>query len=122
MNQSEVEVCRKLLATHHLSVAERRALPDRRARLSVLVAAVQQALAETGWFPYELQSGEDIGSGAVLESRDGNLWVHEQHEVGVTRFSEVRSFMVPELPTAIRAYVHATGGAPIDGVAVDWDA
>ena len=76
MEQSEQDLCRKLLAKHHLSVAERQALPNGRVRFSVLVAAVQEALAECGWFPFELNPDRDIGEGAVLESRNGELWVH----------------------------------------------
>jgi len=120
MAKRERELCRKLLATHHLSVPERQALPGGRARFSVLVAAVQQTLAESSWFPYELTPGQDIGNGAVLESRDGQLWVHEQHEVGVMRYSTIRSFLVSDVSDAVRAYVDANGGAPIDGVAIDW--
>ena len=120
MEQSEQELCRKLLAKHHLRVPERRALPNGQARFSVLVAAVQAALVESSWFPFPLAPGRDIGEGAVLESRDGEIWVHEQHEVGVSRYSSIRSFRVAGISEAVRAYVRANGGGPIDGVAIDW--
>ena len=122
MEHSEQDLCRKLLANRHLSVPERRALPDGRARFSVLVAAVQEALSESCWFPFELKPGRDIGEGAVLEFRDGEFWVHEQHEVGVMRYSPIRSFRVADIAQAVRAYVKANGGSPIDGVAIDWQA
>jgi hypothetical protein len=122
MEQSEQDLCRKLLAEHHLSVPERQALPDGRARFSVLVAAVQQALSDTGWFPFQVKPGRDIGEGAVLELRDGELWVHEQHEVGVMRYSPIHSFPVAGIEEAVRAYVKANGGGPIDGVTIDWQA
>jgi hypothetical protein len=117
---SERDICRKLLATCHLSVAERRALPCGRARFSVLVAAVQEALTESGWFPFEIEPGRDIGARAVLESRDDDLWVHEQHEVGMMRYSPIRSFVAADVSDALHAYVDALGGAPIDGVEIDW--
>ncbi len=120
MDQSEKELCHKLLATRHLSVAERQALPNGRARFSVLVVAVRQALSESNWFPFALEPDRDIGDGVVLESRDGEFWVHEQHEVGVMRFSPIRSFVVSDVSDAVRAYVDANGGAPIDGVEIDW--
>lgn len=122
MEQNEQDLCRKLLAEHHLSVPERRALPEGRARFSVLVAAVQEALSHTGWFPVQLTPGRDIGEGAVLELREDGLWVHEQHEVGVMRYSAIRSFRVTGVAEAVRAYVEANGGGPIDGVAIDWQA
>jgi len=122
MEHSEQELCRKLLVKYHLSVSERQALPNGRARFSVLVAAVQEALAQSGWFPFPVRSGRDIGEGALLESRDGELWVHEQHEVGVMRYSPIRSFRVASVSDAVRAYIKANGGGPIDGVSIDWHA
>ena len=122
MDQSEQELCRKLLATLHLNVAERRALPKGRARFSVLVAAVEHVLSEFSWFPFVLERGAEIGDGAVIECRDGEIWVHEQHEVGVMRYSPIRSFVVSDASDAVRAYVEANGGAPIDGVDIDWQA
>jgi len=121
MEQSERDLCRKLLARYHLSVSERQALPGGRVRFSVLVEAVQQALGEEGWFPFRLGPGRDIGSGAVLEVRDGEVWVHEQYEVGVMRYAPIHSFRVADVPAAVRAYVQANGGSPIDGVAIDWE-
>jgi hypothetical protein len=122
MEFSELELCRKLLATSHLSVPERRALPNGRARFSVLVAAAQEALAESGWFPFELKPDQDLGDRAVLEFRDGEFWVHEQHEIGVMRFSPIQSFPVDNVADAVRHYIKANRGDPIDGVPVDWHA
>ena len=120
MEQSERDLGRKLLATYHLSVPERQALPGGRVRFSVLVAAVQDALGDSGWFPFELKPGQDIGEGAVLESRHDEFWVHEQHEVGLMRYSPIRSFRATDLSDAVRAYIKANGGSPIDGVPIDW--
>ena len=122
MDLSERDLCRKLLATLHLNVPERQALPNGRARLSVLVEVVREALSETGWFPREFVPGQMIGEGAVLESRNGELWVHEQHEVGMMRFSPIRSFPVRSAAEAVRVYVKANGGPPIDGVEIEWSA
>jgi len=120
MEQSEQDLGRKLLATYHLSVSERQALPAGRVRFSVLVSGIREALSELGWFPFQLKPGQDIGEGAVLESRDGEIWVHEQHEVGVMRYSPIHSFRVVDVSEAVRAYIKANGGSPIDGVAIDW--
>lgn len=120
MQQTEQDLGRKLLAKHHLSVPERRSLPNGCIRFSALVAAVEQELATSGWFPFRLKPGRDIGEGAVLESRNSELWVHEQHEVGVSRYSPIRSSRVTSTAEAVRAYVAANGGSPIDGVPIDW--
>jgi len=120
--QTESQLSLKLLAKFHLSVPERRSLPAGRVRASVLASAVQEVLDQNGWFPFSLKPGRDLGEGAVIESRGEELWVHEQHEVGVTRFGPIWSFRVPDLHSAIKAYVSANGGSPIDGVEIDWRA
>ena len=119
---SEKALCHRLLAALHLNVIERQSLPGVRARFSVMVAAVDEALAAHGWFPRPVVPGRDIGSGAVLEWRGGEVWLHEQHEVGVFRFGPVRSRRVSSVATAARAYIEANGGEPFDGVPIVWDA
>ena len=117
----ERALAHKLLATYHLNVTERAALPQGRIRLSAMVAAVSAALTATDWFPRELKPGAEIGDGAVLERRGDDIWVHEQHESGVMRYGPVQSFRVSDIAAGVRAYVRAVGGAPIDGVPIDWD-
>ena len=120
MTSDETDLGYKLLTTFHLDVAERCELPDARMKFSTLVAVVGEALEETGWFPVELAPGEDIGQGAVAEFRDGVYRVHEQHEIGVSRYSAIRVFTVEDVAAVTRAYISAIGGSPIDGVDIDW--
>ena len=115
----ERELARVLLTTLHLSVGERRLLPNGRVRFSVLTSAIRCVLEESGWFPSPLEPGTDIGDGAVLELRDGELWLHQQHEVGVCRFSPIQSSLLPDLAAAARAYIEHYGGSPLDGVDID---
>ena len=42
--------------------------------------------------------GQMIGERAVLESRNGELWVYEQHEVGMMRFCRFAPFRSVRLP------------------------
>ena len=102
VSPSERSLCRKLLATYHLSVQERQALPRGQARFSVFVAVVEAMLRETGWFPAPLPAGGDIGSGARIELREGEVWLHEQWEIGVNRFSQ--HSCATELPTSLRQF------------------
>jgi hypothetical protein len=111
-----------LLETLHLSVPERKQLPPRGVPLSALVAAVTARLEETGWFPQSLGDGADFWTGARIELRDSHLWVHERQEAGVTRVGPIRSRPVPSVAEAVRALIEANGGAPLDGVLVDWGA
>jgi len=122
MQPDEKALCLKLLSKLHLSVPERQALPNQRARFSVIVRAVRESLESTGFFPFRYEPGSTIGEGAVIESRDGDLWVHEQHECGVGRYGEVESHVVPSIEAAVRAYINIHGGSPIDGVEIDFNA
>ena len=46
--------------------------------------------------------------------------LHEQHEIGVERFSPVQSTPAASLQEAVRSFVKRTFGDDIDGVVVDW--
>jgi hypothetical protein len=114
------ELCAKLLETLHLNVPERQRLPTKGAPFSEMVAGVEQRLVRDHWFPIHLVPGTVIGQGATIELRAGNIWVHEQREVGVSRFSEIRSYPVRSVGEAVRKFIAAVGGPPLDGVTVDW--
>jgi hypothetical protein len=116
-----VHVALKLLETFHLSVSERRTLPPGGIPLSSLVTAVSARLDAASWFPTAIDPGKGIGEGARIERRGPELWLHEQHELGVGRFGAIRSRLVDSIEEAIRLYVEANGGSPIDGVKVDWE-
>lgn len=112
----------KLLETLHLSVPERRTLPHSGIPFSALVAAVSGRLDDVSWFPAAIDPGSAIGEGARIERRGSDLWVHEQHESGVGRFGPIQSRRVASIPEAVRLYVEANHGSPIDGVNIDWNA
>jgi len=104
MQPDEKALCLKLLSKLHLSVPERRALPNRRARFSVIVQVVRDALESSGFFPFRYEPGSAIGEGAVIERRDGEVWLHEQHACGLGRYGDVvESRVLPSLESAIRA-------------------
>lgn len=112
----------KLLETLHLSVPERRTIPASGIPFSALVAAVSGRLNAVSWFPAAIDPGRGIGDGARIERRGSELWVHEQHEIGIGRFGPIRSERVSSMSEAVRRYVAANHGSPIDGVKIDWDA
>jgi hypothetical protein len=81
----------------------------------VLKECVAEAL-RTGWFP---PRREQAPHGAVIESRDGQTWVHEHFEGA----AEGLSRRVASVSDAVRAYIfhHGDqGGGSIDGVVIDW--
>lgn len=112
----------KLLETLHLSVPERRTLPHSGIPFSALVAAVSGRLDDVSWFPAAIDAGSAIGEGARIERRGSELWVHEQHESGVGRFGPIQSRRVASIQEAVRGYIEANHGSPIEGVHIDWAA
>jgi hypothetical protein len=114
------ELALKLLSTFHLNVPERRSIPPEGIPFSTLVDAVDSQISNGGWFPAPLTNGQSIGDGARIEVRGGEIWLHEQHEIGVGRYSDIASRRMSSMSDAVKAFVHAIGGAPIDSVPVDW--
>ena len=113
----ELELCRKLLIEHHLTETERAALPHHgRARFSVLKGIVAEALELTGWFP---PRKDQMPLGAVIESREGQIWVHDQFGDS----NDPRSRRVASISDAVRAHIRhygEPGGGSVDGVVIDW--
>ena len=118
---TERQLALKLLTTYHLNLPERQSLPNGRARFSVLVEAVEQALNGSPWFPRSPESEGLLGDGAVIELRGDEYWIHESHEIGLSRYSPVRVYRAKNLADAVRRYIHAMGGhTNIDGVEIEW--
>ena len=119
---NEVSLARKLAETFHLNVDERQQLPNGEVRLSAIVVAVDASLKEIPFFPPRFRPGEGF-TGIVLERRDdGSIWMHEQHEVGVGRYSDVLSQRARSLADAVQRYLVPLGGTSIDGVHINWHA
>ena len=114
------ELALKLLSTLHLNVPERKSIPPKGIPFSTLVDAVESQISNGGWFPVPLSGSPAIGEGARIEVRDGEIWLHEQHEIGIGRYSDIASRRVSSMADAVKAFVCAIGGSPIDGIAVDW--
>ena len=114
------ELALKLLSTLHLNVPERKSLPAQGIPFSALVDAVESQISNGGSFPAALSGMSPIGDGARIEVRSGDIWLHEQHEIGVGRYSDIASRRMSSMSDAVKAFVFAIGGPPIDGIAVDW--
>ncbi len=121
MSDREAELTRKLADTFHLSVPERADLPGGRVRWSVLVSAVGESLAESGWFPKDWRPDQPY-DGVIIEARADGFMLHERREIGMARFSEVRSVPANSLDDAVRTLVATMFGDDIDGARIDWTA
>jgi hypothetical protein len=116
------QICRKLLNTLHVTAEERRDLGGERIPFSALVATTRVALDEVSFMPASLRPDHEF-EGVVIEQREDHTYVvHECHEIGVGRYSPVKSRVAKDLPDALRAYVRANGGTAIDGVPINFSA
>lgn len=118
--QNEVAVARKLLETLHVSVEERRIFDRNAVRFSVLVEGARIALEEHPWLPPKLRPDGHF-DGTLIERRGTTYVVHERHEIGVGRFSDVRSSVKPSIEEAVREYVMSFRNSVIDGIRIDFD-
>lgn len=117
---NEQNLVKKLITESHLNVPERHALPNGVARFSVIVAQASQVLERDGWLPPS-RKGISEFSGALIERLDGGYAVHECHEIGVMRFSEVETQRYGQLKAAVRAWLRIEHGESIDGIPIAWD-
>lgn len=114
------QICRKLLDTLHVTSEDRRDLGGERIPFSVLVATARRALEEASFLPASLRPDDEF-EGVVIEQRDEATYVvHECHEIGVGRYSPVKSRVAKDLSDALRTYVRANGGTAIDGVPINF--
>jgi hypothetical protein len=113
----EIELSRKLLEQNHLNVPER-AILGGRVRFSIVRRLIEASLAESGYFPSKLRPTDEY-TGALIERRGSECWVHERYEIGVGRISPVRSRKVASLRDAILARIPEKS---IDGIDLDLNA
>jgi hypothetical protein len=119
--QDELDLSEKLLRTFHLSVPDRALLVGGRARLSTLVAAAARYLDETHTLPEGWRSPMPY-DGVVIERRGDDYWLHERHEIGMLRYSPVKSRKASDLTEAVRYYVQRFGkDGQLDGIPIDFD-
>jgi len=119
--ERQLQICRKLLDTLHVTAEERRELGGGRLPFSVLVNSAQVALNEVHFLPSSLRPDHEF-EGVVIEQCDQGYLVYECHEIGVGRYSPVTSRVAKDLGDAVRAYVRANGGTAIDGVPINFAA
>ena len=117
--ERHLQICRKLLDTLHITSEERKELGGERIRFSELVNSAQVALDEVSFLPSTLRPDHEF-EGVVIEQRDQTYLVYECHEIGVGRYSPVKSRVAKDLGDALRAYVRANGGTAIDGVPINF--
>jgi hypothetical protein len=119
----EKELIRKLVFTGHLNVPERRALPDRKAKASLIYSVIEEALESGEWF-WAWWLPDDSMIGCQIKYRgDGPTrvcWTYsgiEGERSGVTDYNSYRG-----AAEALAREARQFWGKGIDGVPIDWDA
>jgi len=107
------ELALELLSTLHLNVPERNSLPSKGIPFSSLVDTVESQISNGRWFPAPLSGSPPIGGGARIEVRGREIWLHEQHDIGVGRYSDIASRRMSSLSDAVKAFVLANAGQSI---------
>ncbi len=119
----EKELTRKLVFTGHLSVPERRALPGRKAKASLIRSVVEDAMRSgrffrAWWLPDDSMAGCEIeyrgeGTGRICWTYTGI----EGERFGVREYGSDR-----EAAEALVREARPFWDNGIDGVPIDWDA
>jgi hypothetical protein len=120
----EMELLRKLIIHGHLNVPDRRALPGRQAKASLLYVAIEQVIKQYGWLPTDWRP-DDFFSGGLMEYRlDGTCRIHWQSEVGLSRYESGGVQTFPSIRDAAEVWLPKFFGARdnIDGIPIDWTA
>jgi hypothetical protein len=119
----EKELIRKLILTGHLNVPERRALPDRKAKASLIYSVIEEALQSGGWFrAWWLPDDSMIGC-EIKYRGDGPTrvcWTYggiEGERSGVREYDSHR-----QAAEALAREARPFWGNGIDGVPIDWGA
>ncbi len=119
----ERELIRKLVFTGHLNVPERRALPGRKAKASLVYSVIEEALQSGEWFR-AWWLPDDSMIGCVIQYRgDGPTrvgWAYggvQGERGGVREYGSRR-----EAAEALAGEARQFWGDGIDGVPIDWDA
>jgi hypothetical protein len=116
---AESDLVDTLVTRWHLNVPERAMLPNRRARGSLVKAAISAHLRADGWFPRDWRPDHDL-AGGVMERTETGCRIHWKAECGVNRFALVRVTKHSDLLDAAQEWVRGMFGEDIDGVAIDW--
>jgi hypothetical protein len=116
----ECSLIRKLVATCHLNVAERKLLPGRTAKASLILDAIEGELRRSGWFPAGLRADSDFAGGVIELTKEGRCRIYWKSEYSMLRYEldAIGEFATPH--EAAICYLRAIFPEHIDGIAIDW--
>lgn len=120
-NLTEGDLARKFVATWHLNVSERRALPSGSLPGSLLVAEICAAVEAKGWYPTDWRPADGFDGGLIELIGANRCKVYWKVECGVSRFALKEVNECDSLPEAARRYAVRFFGTNFDGIPIDWN-
>jgi hypothetical protein len=116
----EKELVRKLAHTWHLSVPERKELPNRTAKASLLYDAIETDLCSAGWYPPTARPDDDFTGGIIELTNEGTCRIHWKTQVSTSHYEsgEITSCKSPR--EAAEILLRNLFPEHIDGIAIDW--
>ena len=116
----ERELLRALAVDEHLSVPDRKLLPDGRARASVLRAEIAALVDEVGRFPPDRAPDDAFDGGLLQRLAPGYYRLTTKREVSLMRYDTIKTEDFHSLQAAVDAFIRTHWPGHIDGVLIDW--
>ncbi|PIQ97376.1 MAG: hypothetical protein COV67_04500 [Nitrospinae bacterium CG11_big_fil_rev_8_21_14_0_20_56_8] len=115
-SMTEREILKKLVTEEHISVAERKQLPNQTANTAILVEIISERLETIGKFPDRNDLDDDFDGGLIFRSPSGEYHVYQKAEVSLMKFAVVKDDVFKDPQAAARTYLKANFAGNIDGV------
>lgn len=117
---TELELIHKLVLQSHLNVPERRALPNGRARASLMLDAMEALLQRDGWFPGGARPEDDFSGPLIELTKEGRCQIYWKFETSFLRYQLGAVHEYPTARAAAEVYLRDSFGDSIDGIPIDW--
>ena len=111
---------RKFATAWHLNVLELRALPNGKARASLVIDAIHEVLESEGWFPAKWRPDDRFDGGLIEVNGDGSCRIYWKAEVSYSRYEMVSTQEFRSTRKAAEAFARKFFGGDIDGIPLDW--
>jgi hypothetical protein len=117
----ERELAAKLVASWHLNVAERRAIPHGSLPGSLLVAEIGALVEAKGQYPVDWRLDEDFHGGLIERLSGRGCQINWKAECGVSRYELQAVQEFASVAEAAREYAIRFFRSNFDGIPIDWN-
>jgi hypothetical protein len=118
---SERDLIRKLVVDWHLNVPERKELSGGKAKVSLILAAIEEIVKDAGCYPATWQLEDDFSGAWIQRQADGSCIVYFKAEYAMCRTTVVRKVTCESPHAAAEMLLREEYGDEIDGVPLDWN-